>query len=193
MISNIFATPQEGLYIVGTGSTGLPETFACLGAIYSTAILAAAFVFRLPPEGFNPALKTLAAATAATTPAPAAAAAAAAAAPAAPAAPAAAVVPKGHEYKAVGGNVTPAQTLKTAQFWLVWSGMALNSAGAYAIIGAGKTMLTDIYGGAYPAIVTSAFAATFVSIISAFNLGGRLGWGVIADSTYSHKTKHISD
>jgi hypothetical protein len=181
------ATLQEGLYVVGTGSTGLSETFACLGGLYSAVILASAFVFRLPPEGFNPALKALATATANAAAAPAAA--AGAAAPAGPT-PTAAPVPvkPAYDHVAVGGNVTPAQTLKTIQFWLVWSGMCLNSAGAYAIIGAGKTMLSDIFSGAYPTLVTSAFAATFVSMISAFNLGGRLGWGTIADSIGTRRT-----
>ncbi len=192
--SEAAATLKEGLYLVGTGSTGLAETFACLGGIYATAILASAFVFRLPPEGFNPALAAAVTATTAHAPAAAAAtttAAAAAGTPAAPAAPAAptAVVKAPYPHAIEPGSaVTPAETLKTRQFWLVWAGMCFNSTAAYALIGAGKTMLTDIFGGAYPAVVTSAFAATFVSMLSAFNLGGRLGWGSIADAVGTKKT-----
>jgi hypothetical protein len=43
---------QEGLYVVGSGSTGLAETFLTLGAIYSTAIFASAVAFRTAPEGY---------------------------------------------------------------------------------------------------------------------------------------------
>ncbi len=152
---------SEGAYLVGTGSTGLTMTFLTLGACYATLIGLSAFVFKLPPDGYFPLAATpVATGVSAATPAAGSA--------------TAALMPKPRDFVAVGGNVTASQAMKLPQFWLVWAGMCFNSTAAYMIIGAGKTMMTDIFSGAYPLLVTSAFAATFVSMISMFNLGGQL-------------------
>lgn len=172
-LGSLGASLEEGAYVVGTGSTGAVETFMGLGIMYSLAIFLSAFVFRLPPDGYNPApnAATTAAVNAAgnATPAPTA------------------VAPR-FPHVATLGFVAPSDALKTPQFWLVWLGMCFNCAGAYALIGAGKTMIVDMFSGAYPLLVTSAFAATFVSMISAFNLSGRLVWGSISDSIGTRAT-----
>jgi MFS family permease len=50
---------QEGLYVVGTGSTGAAESLAVLGGLYMTVMAASALAFKTPhptyvPEGYTP-------------------------------------------------------------------------------------------------------------------------------------------
>jgi hypothetical protein len=45
----------EGVYVVGTGATGIAETFIAIGAIYLVVMLLAAFSYRLPAPGWKPA------------------------------------------------------------------------------------------------------------------------------------------
>jgi hypothetical protein len=46
---------EEGVYLVGTGSTGTAETFLALGGIYATVMMAAALTFKVPKDGWMPA------------------------------------------------------------------------------------------------------------------------------------------
>ena len=41
----------EGVYVVGTGSTGAAQAFFTLGAVYFTTIMGGAFAYRVPREG----------------------------------------------------------------------------------------------------------------------------------------------
>ncbi|TDJ32612.1 MAG: MFS transporter [Gammaproteobacteria bacterium] len=45
----------EGVYVVGTGATGVAETFVAIGLIYLIVMLLAAFSYRLPAAGWQPA------------------------------------------------------------------------------------------------------------------------------------------
>jgi MFS family permease len=45
----------EGVYVVGTGSTGVAQTFLMLGAAYLVVMLVAAFSYRLPAPDWKPA------------------------------------------------------------------------------------------------------------------------------------------
>ena len=49
------------------------------------------------------------------------------------------------------------------------------------VISVSKTMMTDIFGSTLPHIVTPAFAASYVLMISVFNMGGRFLWATISD------------
>ncbi|MEC8454471.1 MAG: MFS transporter, partial [Pseudomonadota bacterium] len=44
----------EGVYVVGSGATGVAEAFILIGLIYLTVMLIAAFSYRLPPQGWQP-------------------------------------------------------------------------------------------------------------------------------------------
>jgi MFS family permease len=44
-----------GVYLVGTGSSGAAETFVALGLIYFLVMVMAAFTYRSPPPGWQPA------------------------------------------------------------------------------------------------------------------------------------------
>ena len=80
-----------------------------------------------------------------------------------------------------GDAVHVSQAPKTLQFYLLWIVLCFNVTAGIGIIGVAKTMMTEIFGGALPSIVTPAFAATYVLMISLFNLLGRFAWGFASD------------
>lgn len=45
---------SEGVYVLGTGSTGAALTFATLAGGYAVAMTLGALLMRLPPPGFTP-------------------------------------------------------------------------------------------------------------------------------------------
>ena len=142
---------QEGIYVVGTGSTGATETFLILGTIYSLIMSISSFAYRLPDERYS---KNFAKNNITKDKAP---------------------------MPITKHNVDVSTASKTKQFWLMWSGFGLAITGSYGILSCGKTLLVDVFERAYPEIVTAAFAATFVALISASNLGGRIFWSSLSD------------
>lgn len=71
------------------------------------------------------------------------------------------------------------QSLKTPQFWFIWIVLCFNVTAGIGVIGVGKTMINEIFGDL--AIVTAGFAATYVLMISVFNMTGRFIWASISD------------
>ena len=53
-VSQMIVEGAEGVYVVGTGRTGVAETFFVLGLLYSVVMLIAAFAFRIPAAGWKP-------------------------------------------------------------------------------------------------------------------------------------------
>ena len=45
---------QEGVYLVGSGSSGVAATFLTLGALYTSVIMLSAFSLRVPAPGWSP-------------------------------------------------------------------------------------------------------------------------------------------
>ncbi len=73
------------------------------------------------------------------------------------------------------------EALKTPQFWQLWIMLCLNVTAGIGVIAVAKTMMKDIFGGALPDIVNLEFAATYVLMISAFNMVGRFCWASTSD------------
>jgi len=73
------------------------------------------------------------------------------------------------------------QALKTPQFWQLWLMLCLNVTAGIGVISVAKTMMKDIFGGALPDVVNLEFAATYVLMISAFNMMGRFFWASASD------------
>ncbi|MBL1420680.1 MAG: OFA family MFS transporter [Alphaproteobacteria bacterium] len=71
------------------------------------------------------------------------------------------------------------QSLKTPQFWLIWIVLCFNVTAGIGVIGVAKTMMNEIFGDL--ALVTAGFAATYVLMISVFNMTGRFFWATISD------------
>jgi MFS family permease len=138
---------SEGVYLLGTGSTGAAATFATLSCGYVLLMSAGALMIRLPPAGHLPA----------------------------------GFVPKGGAGGGPERSVHYATAMKTPQFYLLWATLFGNTFAGVTIISAAKTIMSDVFGGAYPAIVTGAFAAAFVTGLAGANMLGRLTWGPLSD------------
>ena len=80
-----------------------------------------------------------------------------------------------------GNHVDIDQALKTPQFYQLWIVLCLNVTAGIGVLGVAKTMITEIFGTTLPATVDTAFAATYVVMISAFNMVGRFIWASTSD------------
>ena len=73
------------------------------------------------------------------------------------------------------------QALKTPQFYQLWIVLCLNVTAGIGVLGVARTMITEIFGTTLPQTVDTAFAATYVVMISAFNMVGRFIWASASD------------
>ncbi|MBL4820729.1 MAG: OFA family MFS transporter [Gammaproteobacteria bacterium] len=80
-----------------------------------------------------------------------------------------------------GHNVHIDQALKTPQFYQLWLVLCLNVTAGIGVLGVARTMITEIFGSTLPDIVNTSFAATYVVLISAFNMVGRFIWASTSD------------
>ena len=140
---------SEGLYIVGSGSTGAAEALAIMGGAYFSIIMASALALKKPHPSFV---------------APVAAAPVAAAGAAAVAAP------------APVREISLDEAMRVPQFYLLGTSFFCLATGGMGMFAVAKPMMSEVFSSALPAIVTSAFAAKFILMLSAGNLGElRLG------------------
>ncbi|MEM1149086.1 MAG: OFA family MFS transporter [Pseudomonadota bacterium] len=102
--------------------------------------------------------------------------------------------PEGWEPKPVASgmvtqnNVHIDQAIKTRQFWLLWIVLCFNVTAGIGVIGVAKTMINEIFGDL--ALVTAAFAGTYVLMISVFNMVGRFFWASTSDYIGRKNTYH---
>ena len=73
------------------------------------------------------------------------------------------------------------QALKTPQFYQLWIVLCLNVTAGIGVLGVAKTMITEIFGTTLPQVVDATFAATYVVMISVFNMVGRFMWASASD------------
>jgi MFS family permease len=141
---------RPGVYLVGTGDTGVAQTFLVLGAVYFVVMLAAALSYRLPAPDWKPASWSPAAAE-----------------------------KKGQMVTA--HSVDAGEAIRTPQFYLLWIVLCFNVTAGIGVLGVAKTMMSEIFGSSLPSIVDGSFAATYVLMISLFNMLGRFGWASASD------------
>jgi MFS family permease len=144
-------TIHQGVYVVGTGNTGVEETFLVLGVLYFVVMLIASFSYRLPkpgwlPAGWTPPTEDDAESKMITT-----------------------------------HNVGVDRALATPQFYLLWVVLCFNVTAGIGVLGVAKTMMTEIFGTTLPDIVDVQFAANYVLMISVFNMLGRFFWASASD------------
>lgn len=160
-VVNMIVPGQEGVYLVGTGSVGVAQTFFTIGIIYLVVMLCAAFGYRVPREGWKP---------------------------------------EGWEAPEEGEHhgkmitqhhVHIDQALKTKQFYQLWVILCFNVTAGIGVLAVAKTMMTDIFGRTLPDIVDLKFAATYVLMISAFNMLGRFFWASASDYLGRKTTYYI--
>ena len=149
-VSKMPVPGSEGVYVVGTGSVGVAETFFCLGIIHFIVMMIAAFSYRVPavswkPAGWEPPAEDKQSA----------------------------MITQNH--------VDIDQALKTPQFYQLWIMLCFNVTAGIGVISIAKTMMSEIFGTTLPDIVDPAFAATYVFMISFFNMIGRFFWASTSD------------
>lgn len=150
-ISGSIIPGSENVYLIGTGSVGIAETFFTLGIIYFVVMMIAAFSYRIPAPDW---------------------------------APRGWVQPdQSHLARKLvsSGHVDIDQALKTRQFYQLWLVLCFNVTAGIGVLGVAKTMMSEIFGTTLPGIVNESFAATYVVMISVFNLIGRFFWASISD------------
>lgn len=150
-IAGMLVPGPEGVYVVGTGQSGAAQTFFTLGLIYLVVMLIAAMSYRIPAEGW---------------------------------APDGWVRPdEDHSARKMisTGHVHIDEALKTRQFYQLWIVLCFNVTAGIGVLGVAKTMITEIFGTTLPDIVDGAFAATYVIMISVFNMVGRFLWASTSD------------
>ena len=150
-VNKMIVPGEVGVYVVGTGNSGVAETFIVLGLVYFVVMMIASFVYRIPapdwqPEGWKP-------------PPP----------------------DESAKSMISSQNVTIDQAIRTPQFYFVWMVLCLNVTAGIGVLGVAKTMMNEIFGTTLPLIVTGSFAATYVLMTSVFNMVGRFFWASASD------------
>jgi len=73
------------------------------------------------------------------------------------------------------------EALKTPQFYQLWIVLCFNVTAGIGVLAVAKTMMTEIFGTTLPDVVNLKFAATYVLMISLFNMLGRFFWASASD------------
>ena len=150
-VANMIVPGDVGVYLVGTGSVGISQTFFTLGAIYFLVMTIAALSYRIPskdwfPKGWIP--------------------------------PSDAEIQK---KMITTKHVHIDEALRTPQFYLLWVILCFNVTAGIGVLGVAKTMITEIFQKKAALIVTSAFTTWYVMLISIFNMAGRFIWASASD------------
>ncbi|TDJ66411.1 MAG: MFS transporter [Proteobacteria bacterium] len=83
------------------------------------------------------------------------------------------------------------QALKTPQFYQLWIMLCFNVTAGIGVLAVAKTMMTEIFGTTLPKLVDLKFAATYVLMISLFNMIGRFIWASTSDYIGRKNTYYI--
>ena len=150
-ITNTLNPIKEGVYVVGSGDTGAGMTFITLGISYFLIMAFASFGYRIPAENWKPQGWN----------------------------PETNI--KRNNSPITTQNVHIDESLKTPQFYMLWIVLCFNVTAGIGVLGVAKTMMTEIFSPALPNIVDSAFTATYVLMISVFNMVGRFFWASTSD------------
>jgi hypothetical protein len=154
---------SEGLYAVGTGSTGAAEALMISGALYTAIMMTSAFTIRSPAPGYSP--------PGWTPPAPAAS--------------------ESGDSSAHAQNVKANDVLKTPQFYLLGTTFFCLACGGMGIMAVAKPMMSQVFSSTLPTLVTASFASQYVQVMAAGNLGGRIGWAAVSDAVGRRPTFHM--
>jgi hypothetical protein len=150
-VANMIIPGPEGVYLVNTGTVGVAQAFVALGVIYFLVMMIAAFSYRLPAPGWKPEGWS----------------------------------PPDDAQRAKkmisSHDVDIDEALKTPQFYQLWIVLCFNVTAGIGVLSVARTMMTEIFGTTLPGLVDGAFAATYVVMISVFNMIGRFFWASTSD------------
>ena len=150
-VTNMIVEGPAGVYLVESGTVGAAQAFFTLGAIYFVVMLIASFSYRLPPAGWRPVDWE----------------------PPTEDAEQSSMITR--------HDVNINQALKTPQFYQLWIVLCFNVTAGIGVLAVAKTMMTEIFGTTLPGTVDLEFAATYVLMISLFNMVGRFVWASASD------------
>ena len=150
-VASMIIPGEVGVYLVGTGSVGVAQTFLTLGVIYFVVMTIASLSYRVPAEGWVPKGWTP---------------------------PSDAEIEK---KMITTNHVHIDEALRTPQFYLLWVILCFNVTAGIGVLGVAKTMITEIFQKKAALIVTSAFTTWYVMLISIFNMAGRIIWASASD------------
>jgi MFS family permease len=74
-------------------------------------------------------------------------------------------------------NVAVAVAWRTPQFWLLWTVLCMNVTAGIGVLGQASPMIQEMF----PGRVTAIVAASFVGLMSLFNMVGRFFWASTSD------------
>ncbi|CAN0231456.1 unnamed protein product [Pylaiella littoralis] len=155
----------EGVYVVGTGSTGAAAAIGVSGAIFGGIMLTSAMTIRTPHPSYKvPGLD---------------------AAPAADAASKSPVVP------VLQNNVSPDVAIKTPQFHALGITNFFVGCCGFGLFSVAKPMMGEVFSSTLPALVTAGFASAYVQVLALGSLGGRIGWAAFSDKFGRRLTFHM--
>src|SRR5215471_16506768 len=150
-VAGMIVRGAEGVYVVGTGNVGVAPTFVTLGVIYFVVMVIAAFSYRLPAPGWKPEGWS----------------------------------PPSEAQRSKRmistHDVDINEALRARQFWQLWIVLCFNVTAGIGVLSVAQTMMTEIFGTTLPSIVDAGFAATYVVMISVFNMLGRFFWASTSD------------
>jgi MFS family permease len=161
-------------------SIGVIETFITMGAIYFVAMMAGAFGYRVPPEGWSVAWTPRHQAITTEH-----------------AAPGSGMITARH--------VHVDKAWKTPQFWFLWGVLCLNVSAGIGVIGMASPMIQEVFGGRLIDLPGMAFSAlgpaqkaqlatvgaAFAALLSLFNIAGRISWASLSDYIGRKRTYFI--
>lgn len=160
-VANMIVQGQQGVYLAGTGTVGVAQTFFTLGVVYFIIMMCATFAYRVPAEGWKPAGRQ------------------------------APVDNVQNSKMITINHVHIDQALKTPQFYQLWVVLCLNVTAGIGVLAVAKTMISEIFGSSLPDIVDLEFAGFYVLMISAFNMVGRFFWASMSDYIGRKRTYYI--
>jgi len=91
----------------------------------------------------------------------------------------------------VSKNVTVDSAMKTPQFYTLFGMFACVATGGMGLFSVAKPMMTEVFSSTLPLIVTASFASSYLLLMSAGNLGGRLFWATVSDKLGRKRTFSI--
>lgn len=142
---------SEGLYAVGTGSTGAGEALLASGVMYGSLMLMSSLLIRRPHPEWQPEdMKLLPACDSS-------------------------------EEQQHTPSLTVDQVMRTPQFYLLGTTFACLTTGTYGLFAVAKGMMGEVFSGALPLIVTASFTSSYLMMLSVANLSGRFGLATVSD------------
>jgi MFS family permease len=86
-----------------------------------------------------------------------------------------------HRELVTTASVSARNSIKTPQFWLLWTALFCNVTAGIGILEQASPMIQDFFRSGTTSAVAPAAAAGFVGLLSLFNMGGRFAWSTTSD------------